>query len=233
MIKVKKLLIIMICFISISYSQISNSEYMKEVIPSAIDYKKSKIIIGVGLISAGGLLLVDENINNWIQANPILPDNISMIGDRYISDYYFAGVSFAGALFKGYQNKNYIEPMRFMGISLATTGAITQIIKMGFNRKRPDGDEYSFPSLHTSGAFSTATILHKWYGKKIGIPAYTMAIITGLSRMNDNKHFASDVIFGATLGIAIPTAFYEAEKLTKNKLNISFSSERLFFEYKF
>jgi len=40
-----------------------------------------------------------------------------------------------------------------------------------------------------------------------------MAIITALSRMNDNKHWASDVTFGATLGIAVPTAFYEAEKV--------------------
>jgi len=229
----KKIFLIIFCVINISYSQISNVDYVKKVVPTAIGNKKSKMIIGIGLLSAGGLLLIDNEINNWIQKNPILPDNISYIGNKWISSYAFVGVSFAGALFKGHQGSNYLEPIRFLAVSNAVNYGLTKIIKVGFNRKRPDGAQYSFPSGHASISFTTATILQKWYGKKIGIPAYTMAIITALSRMNDNKHWASDVTFGATLGIAVPTAFYEAEKLCNNNLNISFNSNGICFEYWF
>ena len=189
--------------------------------------------MGIGLLSAGGLLLFDDEINDWVQKNPILPDKISNIGDKWINNYAFVGVSFAGAIFKGHQNNNYIEPIRFLIVSNATNYGLTKIIKVGFNRERPNGDEYSFPSGHVSIAFTTATILQKWYGKKIGIPAYTMAVVTALSRVNDTKHWASDVTFGAALGIAIPTAFYEAERLCNNNLNISFNSNGIRFDYWF
>ena len=229
----KKTLIIILSFVSISYSQISNVNYVKKVVPNVITNRKSEIIMGIGLLSAGGLLLFDDEINDWVQKNPILPDKISNIGDKWISSYAFVGVSFAGAIFKGHQNNNYIEPIRFLIVSNATNYGLTKIVKVGFNRERPNGDEYSFPSGHASIAFTTATILQKWYGKKIGIPAYTMAVVTALSRVNDTKHWASDVTFGAALGIAIPTAFYEAERLCNNNLNISFNSNGIRFDYWF
>ncbi|MEA3500204.1 MAG: phosphatase PAP2 family protein [Candidatus Marinimicrobia bacterium] len=229
----KKVLLIIFCLVQISYSQISNIDYVKKVVPKAIEYKKSKVILGVGLLSAGGLLLIDNEINNWIQENPILPDNVSHIGDKWISSYAFVGVSFAGAIFKGHQNDNYIEPIRFLIVSNAVNYGLTKTIKVGFNRKRPNGDIYSFPSAHTSIAFTTATVFQKWYGYKIGIPAYAMAIITALSRMNDNKHYASDVAFGTALGIAVPTAFYETEKICNKNLNISLNLNGIDFEYWF
>ena len=45
------------------------------------------------------------------------------------------------------------------------------------------------------------------YGSKVGIPAYLMATLSGLSRIQDDKHYLSDVIFGATLGIAVGKGF--------------------------
>lgn len=229
----KKVLLIIICLVQISYSQISNVDYVKKVIPAAIEYKKSKIIIGVGLISAGGFLLIDDEINNWIQKNPILPDNVSRVGDKWISSYAFVGVSLAGAIFKGHQSDNYLEPIRFIAVSNAVNYGLTKIIKIGFNKKRPNGDIYSFPSAHTSIAFTTATVFQKWYGYKMGIPAYAMAVVTALSRLNDNKHWPSDVAFGAALGIAVPIAFYETEKICNKNLNIFLNSNGIHFEYWF
>jgi membrane-associated phospholipid phosphatase len=78
---------------------------------------------------------------------------------------------------------------------------VTQGIKLAVDRTRPDLGRHSFPSGHTSSAFATATVLQHQLGWKVGIPAYTLATYVGASRMTENKHFASDVIFGAALGI--------------------------------
>ena len=40
-----------------------------------------------------------------------------------------------------------------------------------------------------------------YYGKKIGIPAYIVATLVGVSRIENGSHFPSDVVFGATIGI--------------------------------
>jgi membrane-associated phospholipid phosphatase len=77
----------------------------------------------------------------------------------------------------------------------------TQGIKYIAGRTRPNGESRSFPSGHTSSAFATATVLQRHYGWKVGIPAYAAAAYVGASRLNANKHYLSDVAFGAALGI--------------------------------
>lgn len=80
--------------------------------------------------------------------------------------------------------------------------ALTQAFKLSVRRPRPDGSgRFSFPSGHTSGAFATATILERRYGWKVGLPAYGVACYVAASRLNENKHFLSDVVFGAAIGI--------------------------------
>ncbi|HKE86411.1 MAG TPA: phosphatase PAP2 family protein [Vicinamibacterales bacterium] len=78
---------------------------------------------------------------------------------------------------------------------------LTQGLKFAVGRERPDGGRYSFPSGHTSAAFATATILQSAFGWKVGIPAYVAAGYVGVSRLSENQHFASDVAFGAAIGI--------------------------------
>jgi membrane-associated phospholipid phosphatase len=80
-------------------------------------------------------------------------------------------------------------------------GAITQGVKFAVDRTRPDGSRYSFPSGHTSSAFATAAVLERHYGWKVGVPAYAMAAYVGGSRLSENKHYLSDVIFGAAIGV--------------------------------
>lgn len=79
--------------------------------------------------------------------------------------------------------------------------ALTQGIKLAVNRQRPDGLRYSFPSGHTSSSFATATVLQRHFGWKVGVPAYAMATYVAGSRLTENKHFLSDIIFGAGIGI--------------------------------
>jgi membrane-associated phospholipid phosphatase len=81
------------------------------------------------------------------------------------------------------------------------TMAFTHGLKLSVGRTRPDGSRYSFPSGHSSAAFATASVLQRHYGWKAGVPAYGLAAYVAASRLSENKHYASDVIFGAALGI--------------------------------
>jgi membrane-associated phospholipid phosphatase len=77
----------------------------------------------------------------------------------------------------------------------------TQGVKLAAGRTRPDGTSFSFPSGHTASAFATATVLQRNLGWKVGVPAYAAAAYVGASRIQDKRHFLSDVAFGAALGI--------------------------------
>jgi membrane-associated phospholipid phosphatase len=87
-----------------------------------------------------------------------------------------------------------------MIVNAAYTGTLKRVV----GRTRPDGsDTYSFPSGHTSNAFSIATIANHHYGWKVGAPAYAIAAGIGLTRIEQDRHHLSDVIAGATLGLVV------------------------------
>jgi membrane-associated phospholipid phosphatase len=87
--------------------------------------------------------------------------------------------------------------------------AITQGIKAVVRRERPlreDGTRasgFSFPSGHSSVTFAAATVLQQHLGWKAAVPTYLVASYVAMSRLHDNRHFASDVVAGATEGIII------------------------------
>ena len=80
-------------------------------------------------------------------------------------------------------------------------GVVTQGIKLTARRGRPDGGNFSFPSGHSSATFATATVLQRHLGWKAGVPAYALATYVAASRLQENRHYLSDVIFGATIGL--------------------------------
>ncbi len=93
-------------------------------------------------------------------------------------------------------------------------GGIATVLKRGFGRFRPrDGsserfaplsDHSAFPSGHTTLAFAIATSLaHSTNDKTIGALLYGAAATTGFARINDNKHWFSDVVAGAALGYLV------------------------------
>jgi len=86
--------------------------------------------------------------------------------------------------------------------SYASTMGATYVLKYTVREKRPDSNNKdSFPSGHTSSAFSGASFIHKRYGLKYAILPYMAAIYTGYSRVKTNKHHPIDVFAGAALGI--------------------------------
>jgi membrane-associated phospholipid phosphatase len=81
--------------------------------------------------------------------------------------------------------------------------ALTQAIKLSARRERPDGsNNHSFPSGHASATFATATVLQRHLGWRAAVPTYTVATYVAMSRLQENRHFLSDVVFGAALGVA-------------------------------
>lgn len=83
---------------------------------------------------------------------------------------------------------------------------------------RVDGNWQAFPSGHTLAAFSiasavTAEAMDRWpsHGLLVGALTYGAATASGISRLYNNAHWVSDVIFGAGIGIfaGIKTVQYD------------------------
>ena len=121
-------------------------------------------------------------------------------------DIFQVGVPLS-ALYMTYANNDNIGRQIFLK-SFLTTFAATHILKRVVARERPDSsNSLSFPSGHTSHIFTVATIANELYGKQVGAVAYCLAALVATSRIHDNKHYLSDVIFGAGLGTAVGRGF--------------------------
>jgi membrane-associated phospholipid phosphatase len=80
--------------------------------------------------------------------------------------------------------------------------AFTQGIKYSVRRQRPTGECCAFPSGHASATFATASVLERHFGYRAAWPTLAIASYVGMSRLADNRHYLSDVLFGASVGIA-------------------------------
>ncbi len=68
----------------------------------------------------------------------------------------------------------------------------------------------SFPSGHTTQAFVLATVVSSHFPKTwVKILSYGFATGVGLARMNDDRHFASDIFVGAAMGTAIARTIFK------------------------
>ena len=78
---------------------------------------------------------------------------------------------------------------------------LVEPLKFAVGRERPDGsDNRSFPSGHAAVTFATATVIERHLGWRKSILGYAIASYVAMSRIHDNKHYLSDVIFGAAVG---------------------------------
>lgn len=87
--------------------------------------------------------------------------------------------------------------------------AIVVGLKEAVRRDRPlrsdgtRGSGFSFPSGHAAATFAGATVLQQHLGYRAGLPTYLVASYVAMSRLHDNVHKASDVVFGATIGLVV------------------------------
>lgn len=132
-------------------------------------------------------------------------------------------VVIAGMKALGYQGRSSWD--RLMTSALLSNGVMALIVnatKYSVKEMRPDNSTAnSFPSGHTSTAFTAATILHKEYGLTrspwFSVGGYTVAIGTGFMRVLNNRHWISDVIAGAGVGlISTEVGYFLADQIYKN-----------------
>lgn len=107
-------------------------------------------------------------------------------------------------------------------LSAGMMATVVNGLKYSTHQTRPDGtDTRSFPSGHTATAFTTATILSKEYGHLspwVSVGAYAVATTTGLMRIANNKHWLSDVMAGAGIGIlSTEFGYWIADAICKDR----------------
>ena len=117
----------------------------------------------------------------------------------------------------GFQHKNTVfDQTKYLIISQAASVLVVQSLKRITKVERPTGVRTSFPSGHTTCAFVGATMLYKEFKDTDPFLAYSgfaVATTTGILRITNNKHWLSDVVTGAGLGILTVNMVYHFEPL--------------------
>lgn len=200
--------------------------------------KKDWLIFSGTTVAIGGLITQDLKIQQYVQSNKTSGmDTISKYflepwGSGIYSMSTMALFYLHGTIFKNERSKR----VSMLGVkSFLLSSMLVNIPKHLFNRNRPyHGDtpnpmvwngpippdfesetlkhfyKKSFFSGHTTAIFSVASVVATEYRDKPIVPilSYTIASLSGLSRINDNKHWASDVLGGAFFGWAIGQFIY-------------------------
>lgn len=160
-----------------------------------------------------------------------------------IDDYtqFFGPVMTVGLKVAGVEGRSdWPRLVTSSALSYAWMAAFVNGIKYTAKEMRPDGSTAnSWPSGHTATSFVGATILHKEYGLTrspwYSIAGYSVATATGVMRILNNRHWISDVLSGAGIGIlstelgyAFGDLIFKKKGLLRNDID-SFSENSSFF----
>jgi membrane-associated phospholipid phosphatase len=215
----KLFIILLICIFaqSLLYGQ-GNINPVFDSIPKKQDSKTGKIIgvaipsamITYGLVSLGDNYIrkTDFNVRNSLERN----NRFWYIkADDYLQ--YAPAVAAYTMKFCKIESAHNIKDMTILyGLSNIVAGGITYVVKNTAKRERPDkSNNQSFPSGHTQTAFVAAEFLYQEYKDKsvwISIGGYGVATFVGIARVYNNKHWVSDVVAGAGIGILSTKAIY-------------------------
>lgn len=177
------------------------------------------VILGGG-IAAGGFTQIDQDIANQFRNNPRFGkfDKVADIGGApYVVDS-------AALLTWGAAKLAHDDKIAMTGEAMVEALALTEGSVLGwkviFRRTRPDGGHYSFPSAHAARTFAVASVLETLHGPAAGIPAFLIAGLISFSRIDQNAHYLSDVVFGAAWGAAIGWGTACFHKKEWNRLHI-------------
>ncbi len=173
---------------------------------------------------AGGLIVKHQDTKFRRLRNDFLPQFHRPVDDymQYLPAAVMLGMKAAGVQSRSSWGRMMLSDMFTVG----TMGLTVEGLKRSTQVTRPDGsNRHSFPSGHTATAFMTATMLTKEYGYLspwVGVGAYTMATVTGLMRVANNKHWLSDVMVGSGIGIlSTELGYWLADIIMKDKgLNV-------------
>jgi membrane-associated phospholipid phosphatase len=120
------------------------------------------------------------------------------------------------------QNNRFNSFTYSLAQGLVIDQGINQGLKYAIGRTRPDNsNNLSFPSGHASTSFMIATVLQRYYGWKAGILGYGVASFISIARVRGNKHWASDVTAGATLGYIVGSSVGRRTGISVRKAKFS------------
>ena len=126
-----------------------------------------------------------------------------------IDDYtqFFGPAMVVGLKLGGYEGRSdWPRLLASAGMSYLIMAGLVNGIKYTAKEMRPDGSTAnSWPSGHTATAFVGASLLHKEYGLTRSpwwsVAGYGVATATGVMRVLNNRHWISDMMSGAGIGI--------------------------------
>lgn len=205
-------------------SHYSDTVLVKSKPPSTfhktVPYLAPTALVVYGILSLESDLLqaVDGNVSADLRK--AYPHFRTRIDDKL---QFMPAVSAYALGFIGVKGKNtFSDKTALYFISNAIMGVSVYGLKIQTHKLRPDGsDNLAFPSGHTASAFVAAEFMTQeykdvspWYG----IAAYTMAAATGSLRMLNNKHWLSDVVMGAGVGILSTKLAYVVYPVIKRSL---------------
>ena len=172
--------------------------------------KSTWAILGIGAAAALAVHPLDDEINEEAMEADGLRKFLTP--GKYVGYAWVQGGAAAGLYLIG---RYAMEPdipgthtnkMSHLGFDLLranlVTTALTYGIKYAAQRDRPTGECCAFPSGHASVTFATAAVLERHLGYRASWPMFILAGYVSASRITDNRHFMSDVLFGAALGMA-------------------------------
>lgn len=168
--------------------------YKKLIIPA--------VFIGFGVVSLSSDALKNLNSSTKYEIGEHQPKHIIL--DNYTQ--YLPAAMVYGYNLAGIKGKhNFKERTIIYGTSQLISAAFVMPLKHLVKEERPDGTNHlSFPSGHTTTAFSSAHFLFREYEDEniwLAISGYPIAIFTGVYRTLNDKHWVGDVVAGAGFGI--------------------------------
>jgi len=255
------LLSLYLVFIPLSYSQNNNDStfiFAKNIIyhtqefflPKFDTVECNEIINTITL--TGFSFFLDKKINtlsNDKKFRSKYTDNIFKL-DNYYGNIGSAFIIIGGTfLASNIFNDTKTQKISFMLLeSVLFSNVITQTLKITIGRERPQytdnnlnfygpniGNEkyQSIPSGHATTAFAISTILaNSTDNNYLKILFYSPAFISSFSRIFNNKHWFSDVIFGGLIGYysAQKVLRINGEKQNETKIDISFNTKGIKLE---
>lgn len=220
-----KKVIVSVCLLFFAWLPVSGKSTISDSLsfyrPSGLEQWGEITRVSVPLMASSLMLGQAKYEFRDLRNELFAPGRVSPFDD-YLQ--YSPAVVMLGLKAAGYQGRSSWGRMLVAdAFSVAVMAALVNGIKYTAREMRPDGStRNSFPSGHTATAFMAATMLHKEYGQTrslwFSVGGYTAATVTGLMRVINNRHWVSDVVMGAGIGIfATELGYYLADLIFKEK----------------
>ena len=185
-------------------------------------FQYKKLYVPTGLMISG--VIADGRGKESLKNEIVEERNEHIFGfENHLDDYaqFFPFVAIYGFEIAGMKPRtDYKNRTAILVKGQLVNLGLVYILKKSLKEPRPDGTAYSFPSGHTANVFAGATMLAIEYGehhKWVPYAAYGVATTVGAMRMINNKHYISDVLFGAGLGILSMKAAYWTHQYKWNR----------------